>query len=178
MWGYSLSVDNEICTLSKSFLWYNNFQNSPFHKILCLNTLTLPRPNTIFYMSMNVLIHPVVVNSVKSLSNTGTYIAKSNVASITYGLPRLFLRSNWEYAYHYHLIIYVNKTMCSPHVSTNNNCCCIVIVIGTNMWWAHGFVYINNELIIICILPVRAKEQPNGHFLRLSTCNSSHVLGF
>ncbi len=29
--------------------------------------------------SVNVLIHPVVVN------NTGTYIAKSNVVSITYG---------------------------------------------------------------------------------------------
>ncbi len=27
------------------------------------------------------------------------------------------------------------------------------------MWWAHGFVYINNEMIMICILPVRAKEQ-------------------
>ncbi len=100
----------------------------------------------------------------------------------------LFLRSNWEYAYHYQLIIYVNKTMCSPHFCTNRNknnntttittititcvyntntcycyCCCIVIVIviGTNMWWAHGFVYINNYMIMICILPVRVKEQPS-----------------
>ncbi len=39
-------------------------------------------------MSMNVLIHPIVVNSVKSLSNTGTYIAISSVASITYGIPQ------------------------------------------------------------------------------------------
>ncbi len=37
---------------------------------------------------MNVLIYPVVLNSVKSLSNTGTYIANSNVGSITYGLPQ------------------------------------------------------------------------------------------
>ncbi len=37
---------------------------------------------------IHVLIHPVVVNSVKSLSNTGTYIANSNVASITSGLPQ------------------------------------------------------------------------------------------
>ncbi len=65
------------------------------------------------------------------------------------GLRRLFLRSNWEYAYHYNLIIYVNKPMCSPHVC-----------IDTNMWWAPGFVYINNEIIMICILPVRAKKQP------------------
>ena len=35
----------------------------------------------------------------------------------------------------------------------------IVIVCGTAMWSAHGFVYINNEMIMICILPVRVKEQ-------------------
>ncbi len=42
--------------------------------------------------------------------------------------------------------------MLVPHV--------IVIVCGTNMWSAHGFVYINNEMLIICILPFRVKEQP------------------
>ena len=31
---------------------------------------------------------------------------------------------------------------------------------GTNVWSAHGFVYINDEMLMICILPVRLKEQP------------------
>ena len=39
-------------------------------------------------MSMNVLIHPVVVDIVKSKLNTGTYIANSNIASITYGFQQ------------------------------------------------------------------------------------------
>ena len=65
--------------------------------------------------------------------------------------------------------------------------CILVIVIGTNMWLAHGFVYINNEVIMICILPVRAKEQPlsllvNGDPITLfimcpnNVSNKIHVL--
>ncbi len=76
----------------------------------------------------------------------------------------LFHHSNWEYAYHYHLINYVNKAMCLPHVSaTNNNNNIqkhiIVIVCGNNMWSTQSFVNINNEMLMICILPVRVKEQ-------------------
>ena len=59
----------------------------------------------------------------------------------------LFLHFYWEYAYHYHFIIYINKTMCGPHVS------------ATNMWSAHGFDYISNGMIMICILPVIVKVQ-------------------
>ncbi len=33
-------------------------------------------------------------------------------------------------------------------------------ICGINMWSAHGFVYINNKMIMICILPIRVKEQP------------------
>ena len=31
-----------------------------------------------------------------------------------------------------------------------------------NMWSAHGFVYIDDEMLMICILPVRVKEQPKS----------------
>ena len=34
---------------------------------------------------------------------------------------RLFLCSNWEYADHYHLIIYINKAICWPHVWYNEH---------------------------------------------------------
>ncbi len=42
----------------------------------------------------------------------------------------------------------------------------IVIDCGTNMWTAHCIVNINNEMIMICILPVRVKEQPKLGALR------------
>ncbi len=105
----------------------------------------------------------------------------------------LFLRSNWEYAYHYHLIIYVNKAMCSPHVCTNNNnnnntttkttitiTCVCVVCINNNLfvclfvcyvtWYCYCLcLYIRwllfmhtTQMIMICILPVRAKEQPSS----------------
>ncbi len=46
--------------------------------------------------------------------------------------------------------------MCLPHVST-------VVTLANNGRWAHinvKLLHINNEMILICILPVRVKEQP------------------
>ncbi len=61
----------------------------------------------------------------------------------------LFLHSNSEYAYHYHFIIYINKAMCLPHVSTTDN----TIPFGPVCIYRY-------EMIMICILPIRVKEQP------------------
>ncbi len=46
----------------------------------------------------------------------------------------LFLHSNWEYAYHYHFIMYINKAMCLPHVSTtgNSNIICLYGINSNN----------------------------------------------
>ncbi len=98
-----------------------------------------------------------------------SYYRTRNRGDNTFG--RLFLRANWEHVYHYHLIIYVNKTMCMfvcVFVSSQGAfkmvvyviCCCFYIrqvgrlrsitflIPGYNIMWCETyFPYLTQSVI-------------------------------
>ena len=43
------------------------------------------------------------------------------------------------------------------------------------MWSAHGFVCINNEMLIIWILPVRMKKQPSIFIFQYTITSGLHA---
>ncbi len=70
------------------------------------------------FATLYVVEHFKACALVRNYSRTNVGVKIDPRICLTFLFLGLFLHSNWEYAYHYHFIIYINKAMCLPHVST------------------------------------------------------------